>query len=223
MVDPRRLGQTHGLAGLLGGHFTPECRRLVVELAQTRDIALSWRGNQHNGDFLLMPDRPLDFVPRSYPDKTVLSGAQVVPEAAIREHFQPSMDELAGILKELGQAPGRRHLVLGTPAPMHNEAEIRRRLGREPAFASRASSLGLDVATIGITPASVRRKLWYVIQEMMAETAASHGAAFVPSPPGSLDAESFLRLDMSGGDITHANERYGRLMLGQIAKLLNKA
>lgn len=54
----------------------------------------------------------------------------------------------------------------------------------------------------------------------MAETAAAHGALFVPSPEAAQDAGGFLRVDMSGGDVSHANERYGRLVIGQLAQQL---
>lgn len=223
-ADPAVIGRAHGIAGLMGGHHipVPEFRALLLELARTHDLALSWRGNQHNGDFLIMPGTVLDLLPRGYPDRSVLPGAQLVPESAIRAHFQPSMDELAGLLREISH-PGRRHIVLGSPPPLGDEALVRLRLGREPAFAERARSMGLDAATIGLAPPSVRRKLWFVIQRMMAETAAAHGALFVGHPAASEDAQGMLPATMSGGDITHANERYGRLMLDAMATALIQA
>jgi hypothetical protein len=215
-ADPAAIGRAHGIAGLMGGQHVSEYRALLLELAQTRDLALSWRGNQHNGDFLIMPGTVLDLLPRGHPDRSVLPGAQLVPEAAIRAHLQPSMDELAGLLRDIAH-PGRQHLVLGSPPPLADPALVRLRLGREPSFVQRAQSLGMDIATIGLAPPSVRHKLWFVIQRQMAETAAAHGVSFVPHPAACEDAQGFLRPDMSGGDITHANERYGRLMLAQMA------
>mgnify|MGYP007029162495 CR=1 FL=1 len=53
-----------------------------------------------------------------------------------------------------------------------------------------------------------------------AETAAAHGALFVPSPAAAQDASGLLRLDMSGGDISHANERYGRLLIADMVRQL---
>lgn len=221
-ADPAAIGRAHGIAGMMGGQYTTEFRHLLVELGQDRNLALSWRGNQHNGDFLIMPGTVLDFLPRGYPDRTVLPGAQLVAESAIRAHLQPSMDELSALLKDIA-VPGRRHIVLGSPPPLADQALVRQRLGREPAFVDRARALGMDMATIGLAPPQVRRKLWFVIQRQMAETAAAHGALFVPHPAASEDGQGFLRLDMSGGDITHANERYGRLMLAQIATALTQA
>ena len=100
---------------------------------------------------------------------------------------------------------------------------MRRRLAREPDFERRATALGVDLAVIGIAPPSVRRKLWFVVQELMAETAAAYGAVFVASPDAAQDGDGLLRLDMSGGDISHANERYGRLVIGQLARQLTLA
>ena len=220
-ADPAAIGRAHGIAGLMGGQYTTEFRAILLELSQTRALALAWRGNQHNGDFLIMPGQVLDLLPRGYADRSVIKGAAIVAESAIRDHLQPSMDELSGLLRALGR--GGTHVVLGTPPPLGDQALVRARLGREPSFVQRAAALGMDMASIGLAPASVRRKLWFVIQRMMAETAAAHGALFVPHPPGSEDAQGYLRLDMSGGDITNANERYGRLMLAQIATVLSTA
>jgi hypothetical protein len=220
-ADPAAIGRSHGIAGLLGSQDPAVFLSDLLELSQNRALALAWRGNQHNGDFLFMPGQVLDLLPRFYPDRSVIKGAVIVAESAIRDHLQPSMDELSGLLRKLGG--GGPHLVLGTPPPLGDQALVRTRLGREPSFVDRARALGMDMATIGLAPPSVRRKLWFVIQRMMAETAAAHGAIFVPHPPGAEDAEGYLRLDMSGGDITHANERYGRLMLGQMAIVLSSA
>ena len=218
-ADPAAIGRAHGIAGFLGAQDPAEFLADLRELSQTRALALAWRGNQHNGDFLIMPGQVLDLLPRGYPDRSVIKGATIVAESAIRDHLQPSMDELAGLLRTFGR--GGTHVVLGTPPPLGDQDLVRARLSREPSFVQRATALGMDMATIGLAPAPVRRKLWFVIQRMMAETAAAHGAIFVPHPPGSEDAAGFLRLDMSGGDITHANERYGRLMLVQIANALS--
>jgi hypothetical protein len=219
VVDPAAIARTHGIAGLMGGQHTSEFRNLLLHLAQDRDLALSWRGNQHNGDFLIMPGTVLEVLPRGYPDRSVLPGAQLVAESAIRAHLQPSMDEMTALLRDIAH-PGRRHFVLGSPPPLGDQALVRLRLSREPAFVQRAQALGIDVQVIGLAPASVRRKLWFVVQRQMAETAAANGAVFVPHPAASEDEQGFLRTDMSGGDITHANERYGRLMLGQLATVL---
>ena len=216
-ADPRAASLAHGLAGLMGVGQGVDLRALMVALAQHRDIALVWRGNQHNGDFLLMPGQVMDLLPRNYPDRSVLPGAQIVPELAIRAQFQNWADELGGMLRDLGRVPGRQHVVVGTPPPLGDDDLVRRRLAREPAFGDRATALGFDLATIGIAPPSVRRKLWFVVQELMAETAAAHGALFVPSPEAAQGADGLLRVEMSGGDVSHANERYGRLVIGDLA------
>lgn len=170
-----------------------------------------------------MPGQTLDLLPRNYPDRSVLPGAQIVPEAMIRAQFQTWADELGAMLRDLGRAPGRRHIVVGTPPPLGDDDLVRRRLAREPAFGDGARALGFDLATIGIAAPSVRRKLWFVVQELMAETAAAHGALFAPSPEAAQDGDGLLRVEMSGGDVSHANERYGRLLIGQLVRQLAQA
>ena len=83
-TDPRAAGLAHGLAGLMGVGQGVDMRGQLVALAQHRDMALVWRGNQHNGDFLMMPGQVLELLPRGYPDRSVLPAAQIVSEEAVR-------------------------------------------------------------------------------------------------------------------------------------------
>ena len=225
IVEPGKgIEQSHieecGFAGLFGGQPDDVYWTQVVELGERRNVAIVWNGNQHNADFLLQPEPPFDLIPRGYVPVSVLPGARIEPEAMLREHFRPTFSELDVVLKRLGQRARRRVFVTGTPAPLEDAAMVKERLAREPFFAARASSLGIDIGTVPIRAAAVRRKLWFVIQEMLAESAARWGAQFVPTPQESLNANGFLDTLFSSGDITHANGRYGRLMLGKLAEYL---
>ena len=78
-----------------------------------------------------------------------------------------------------------------------------------------ARKRGLDLDTVALTPESLLLKMWVVIQELMAQAARRTGARFIATPPQTRGADGFLAEPyVRAGDLTHANEDYGRLMMG---------
>ena len=216
----RDIALQHGIGGLRGGPGKPDYWDNLRELAQTRSVAVVWNGNQHNADFLLACDQPLDFFPRGYPDPSVLPQARLVAETVIREHFSPSLEPLRQLLTEMPAHHGLKRLLVGTPAPLFNNCDIRERLSKEPLFGEKAAAMGVDIAQAEIMPPTVRRKLWYVIQAMMAEIAEQGSWQFVPVAPDTMDERGFIRSELSAGDVTHANIEFGSMMVRQIARFL---
>jgi hypothetical protein len=209
-----------GLAGLHAPAIDQNYLALVRQLGRTRNIAFVWEGNQANADFLLSPGVPFDFVPRGYSDTSTLPDVQIVPESGIREHLSPSLGPLDALLGELGQPDGLLRIVVGIQPPLADNGLIRERLNHEPHYARRAAQFGVDLATIPIAAPSVRRKLWFTMTGLYREMASRHGALFVDTAPGAFDANGFLRVDHSGGDVTHAGLAYGRLMIERLAEAL---
>jgi hypothetical protein len=85
-------------------------------------------------------------------------------------------------------------------------------------FAAVAQRRGIDLGTVDITPPRILLKMWRVIQDLLEEAASDGRATFVPVAPETMDSAGFLAGEFWGftgkeGDITHANSKYGRLML----------
>ena len=146
--------------------------------------------------------------------------ARLVAETVIREHFSPSLEPLRQLLTEMPAHYGLKRLLVGTPAPLFNNCDIRERLGKEPLFGEKAAAMGVDIAQAEIMPPTVRRKLWYVIQAMMAEIAEEASWQFVPVAPDTMDERGYMRSELSAGDVTHANIEFGSMMVRQIARFL---
>jgi hypothetical protein len=219
-LQTQNLARTYGLAGLRGAPVTPDYWATLTKLGRARGIAIVWNGNQYNADFLLAPDGLIDLVPRDYPDTSPLPGARLVPEAVVREHFGPSLRPLQQLMPSFGHPPGCARLIVGTPPPIADNEEIRRRLFKEPSLTARAKALDLAIDSIQITPPSVRRKLWFVLQKMMEELAVENAWKYVPVSESAFDSQGFLLPNLSAGDVTHANIIYGALMVRQIVALL---
>ena len=222
-ADASGLALRLGLAGLCGRLEAHAHYEAALPAITGRDVAVVWRGNQHTRDFLALAPPAFDFIPQSEPDAPLLPGAVVVPEAAIREHFAASLPGLDGFLGVARQLGARRLFVLGTAPPLADNQTIRRWALAHRVLVQAAAARGLDLATAPITPAPVRRKLWRVLQDMMADIAARQGAAFIAAPAGALDVTGCLRPALSAGDATHANAGYGAMLLAALARQMQAA
>lgn len=220
----RRLGIA-GLAALSASSPDAETRQAASMVAE-RHLAVVWKGGQHNGDFLFPPEPPLDFVASADPDAAVDESAILVPEAAIRERYQPSIAPLETLLQASATGGGWRRFVLGTPAPLADADLLRQRLAKHrfklhPRNAARVFEAKDEAGSLPITPAPLRRKLWLVLQDLLAEAASRNGAEFIPVPAASLDAQGCLDPRFSAGDLSHGNTAFGLLMLRDLAARLS--
>jgi hypothetical protein len=222
------LARRLGFAGLIGRRGTSAEAVLdhAAAQAQHRHLALMWRGNQNNRDFLFATEPLLDLVRAADPDAPVEAAAALVPEAVVRAHLQPSVEPLEKLLASVGAASGCRRFVLGTPPPLHDADLLRGRLAAHiealhPANAARVRGAGDATDTLPIMPAAIRRKLWLVLQDLLAEAAARNGAEFVPVPAQSLDQYGCLAPRYSIGDISHTTIGYGLLVLQDLAARLD--
>ena len=79
---------------------------------------------------------------------------------------------------------------------------------------------GEDLDTVKITPPHVRLKLWYLLQEMLEESAHEVGGKFIPVLAEAQDEAGYLRPEYWYHDVTHANRLYGGLMLRRVIEEL---
>lgn len=183
-----------------------------------RTVAIFWRGNQHFHHFLIMPNSGFDFVLDSEPDLPVDPTRPIVPELAVVEFMRMDMSDLDPIIEGIGAAGGQV-VLCGTPPPKAQADFVREKILREPYFNLVAEGLGLDLATVELSPPLLLYKMWAVMQNMLGEVAARHGAAFLPVPGRLRSADGFLDTDYYAPDATHANRAYGEAMLDEIAHL----
>jgi hypothetical protein len=222
------LARRLGIAGLAGWGRLPADPffEQAVALGQSRNFALVWRGNDYIRGFLFAPDPLLDFITTAEPDAAVEPSAVLVPEAAIREMLHSQINEMGPVLAAVGAASGCRRFVIGTPPPLYDGELIRGNLidSRRTVWTAKKAAMlegaGIVFETVAITPASIRRKLWLVLQDLLAEAAHRHGAEFVPVPAAAMDAHGCLDPRYALGDTNHANAAYGWLMVRELAARL---
>ena len=76
------------------------------------------------------------------------------------------------------------------------------------------------VASEQVAPACLRLKLWFLLQQMMRETAERLAIEFWPVSASAMTEEGYLRPEYWAPDATHANGAYGALMLDEYEKRL---
>ena len=166
-------------------------------------------------------EKPFDFALASHPGLVVDQGVELVPELQVREVFQPSMSHLEIVLTRMLDTGGPRPIVLGTPPPKADNEAIRRGMQVHADFFTKlASDLGLDPEKAQLAPACLRLKLWWLLQQMMRETAERLAVEFWPVSASAMTEEGYLRPEYWGEDATHANAAYGALMLDEYEKRL---
>src|SRR5438876_839018 len=76
-----------------------------------------------------------------------------------------------------------RFAFIGTPPPKSDEA-VRAAIETDPWLTDWARDRGMTMATLRVTPFSVRCELWRVIQELLQEISDAYRVPFVPVPDG---------------------------------------
>ncbi|WP_156688305.1 sulfotransferase [Mycobacterium sp. Marseille-P9652] len=196
----------------------------LADLATGADVGIVWNGNEHNALYFFEAETPFDFLSPHVPK--MKPSAQIVSQAAIRDSFQQfSYDFLDVVLKRLATAGLNRIALIGTPPPKGDNEALRALLNTEgfteEFFVSTAAQLGHSVDTVPITDPYVRLKLWYLLQDMLAEEARIRGLMFIPVPKEVQDADGFLRREFWWDDVTHANQAYGNVMYETVVRAFN--
>jgi len=191
----------------------------AVELAKTFRVAVCWQGNQHA--LFMFLDKPFDFALASHPGLVVDEGVDLVPELQLRDIWLPSMSPLENVLTRMLDTGGPRPIVLGTPPPKADNEAIRRGMQVHADFFTKlASDRGLDYEKAQLAPAYLRLKLWFLLQQMMRETAERLAVEFWAVSASAMTEEGYLPPEYWAEDATHANAAYGAIMLDEYEKRL---
>ena len=189
----------------------------VVDLSLGKHVVIVWNGNQHNANFMFQtePNFTLPGVTGDSYDKESVP----IPRAMIKDFFKPSFAELSEIIPSLSKAKSVTLMNGPAPKPL---THIQNCILQEKYFTDIAKSLGLDIADLVITSDSLRLELWNVLAELLADSAKNLGANFLIAPEVSRDAFGMLSPEYWASDVTHANSKYGTLLIEELRKLSGK-
>lgn len=185
----------------------------VAEISNFQPTFISWNGNQHNIHFLIQSD---DIFRISGLEENISENYPVIPVLQIRELFKPTFDELRLVLSRFKQL--NNLTLLGTPAPKPREV-IKQRITTEKYYTDVALNLGLHPNQIEITSDALRVFMWDLTQKMTQEISQEFGIKFFPTPSSTLTQNKTLKSEFLAEDVTHADIKFGELILEELLKL----
>jgi hypothetical protein len=175
----------------------------IVDIFQPKRIFCTFGGSEHSVFGLVEAPIRFDFMTPSQsrvePDRAVVNYALVraTLERAMRNAMNNTRD-LRNLydcpITHICSPPPFRALVEGRVLPAIFEANLH----------------------LGITPASIRKKLYDMHSDIARANAAELGIGFLEVPQGCTDADGFLLDKYCNREPTHGNTRYGALVINQI-------
>ncbi|TPE52750.1 hypothetical protein [Amaricoccus solimangrovi] len=169
-------------------------------------------GNGHNVFGLVYPVQPFDFHHPDHPERPPAAGAWIIPYEQVWDSvMRRSLTRINELRAFVAAFPGRV-IHLESPPPIPSQKWLTAQL------AERMASAGIP--DYEVAAPSVRYKLWRVNSAIFRQECARHGIPFIPAPTEACDAEGFL-LRRFWADPTHANAKYGALLLRQMTEHLD--
>ena len=186
--------------------FEPE--KFRDDVARSRFVALSLWGNWYNSVALVDHPEPFDFIYPSF-DEAVDPSRRIIPFHQIRHAFASNVRFQLRMLDQFRAMTEAAMVLLEPPPPIESHEHI----------ATHPGPFGEEIAKHGITPAAIRRKLWKLQSAIYGSAAEELRVTFLPFPERAMSPSGFLAPDYCYPYPTHANERYGSIMLLKLEEL----
>ena len=174
-------------------------------------IVLAVMGNEYNGLVMVRHPDPFDFVSPHGPED-MTEGFDVIPFAAIRDRVAQVISvNTALFVQDFADHFDGPIDVLVPPPPIPDADHIMSNPGK---FGDRAREYGIN-------PALLRLKVWRLYAATLGDTVAAMGRddiRVLTAPARALDAQGCLDESCWSGDPTHANQRYGRMLLQRLLR-----
>ena len=166
---------------------------------------LSVGGNEHNILSVLQNFGRIDFILGEEPDLPLEAGAEILTEAALREALRGRARQPLAAIAAFGRVEARPMIFFEAPPPLPTHHIV-----EHP-----GDLLGPAGHRAPISPERLRYKMWRLSCALYREACEAAGIAYLPVPPSLIDAQGMLAAQGLGPDATHANERFGLVMVKQ--------
>lgn len=189
----------------------------VGKLTANDVLVLALRGNMYSMMGLMRHPRPFDVIVPRLPSLRTEEYEDLVPYSTLYAHMLSAVERGYGT-EALEIARSCRFAAvyfLSCPAPKDDEEHIMH--GAETYFKE------AGIAETGLSPPALRLKLWEVQQRVLSDFCSKNKLIFLDNPEDARDESGFLKRRYYAGDATHANPRYGSLVLKQVAQAIDRA
>ena len=203
----RRDRQTRALVGDISAR---EALRILRSLGPDDVLVSVIGGNQHAVFSTIQHPQPFDFI-LSGENKAdaPADGAEIIPFRTLYEYFRSSLRNNDGeTVAELRRSTAARVVHLLTPPPKRENEWIEQ---HHDTFFAREG-----IAASGVSPPALRMKFWRLQNRAIEAICGELGVEVLGPPESACDPDGFLLRDYYAGDATHANARYGELVLQQL-------
>ncbi len=179
----------------------------ISRLRRTDIVLSAMGGNWHALLGTVQHPQPFDFFSPGHRAESP-EEVQIVPYQALVAHFSKRIAKGVGRrLKILHNATPARVFHLIPPPPKRDNSFLAQH--HEKLFAN------YGITTLGVSPPQLRLKFWRLHSRVLREFCRKrHIGVLMPPPETMLDG--FLRPEFYAADTTHANWRYGELVLRRV-------
>ena len=182
----------------------------VVKRDQPEVIVSCVMGNEYNTVGILNHPRRFDFYLPARPDLPTDENAEILPvglvEDLIRARLANAVGLYLGMLSRAGTHAVKVHIP--PPPPVRENSYIETYPGQ----------FGEKVRQFGVSPPFFRLKMWKLTCRVLQRLCEEAGVNFHRLPDSVFDADGFLAQPFMNRDPTHANARYGQIILDNIAR-----
>lgn len=184
--------------------------QMVIKRDQPEVIVSCVMGNEYNTLGMLNHPRRFDFYLPARPDLPTDESAEILPvdlvEDLIRSRLANSVALYLAMISRAGANVAKIHMP--PPPPVRETAHIETYPGQ----------FGEKVRQFGVSPPFFRLKMWKLTCEVLRKLCEEAGIIFYRLPDSVFDTDGFLARPFMNQDPTHANARYGRIILDNIAR-----
>ena len=200
----------------IGDKSFDEILEIANELGPEDVVVSAAGGNQHAIFSTIQHPEPFDFVMPGEAAVDLTGAATIVPYRTIYEAFaEPIRKGFEKSFRMLRKRTGARIACLMAPPPKRDNAFI------EQYHDTRFANEG--ISSFGVSPPELRMKFWRLQIRVLEELCAQLGVDALMPPEGTRDEHGFLAPPFYANDATHANARYGELVVQQLVERYKKA
>lgn len=169
-------------------------------------------GNQYAVVSTVRGTLEYDFLTSPGDEELASDHGEIVPFRAIAGYIRDGVRGTIGpVLQQIRQSTAAKVFHVAPPPPKADNAFITRH------FEGRFADDGLQ--DLGATRPELRLKCWNVQLQFLRELCKELEVGLLTPPAKAVTPEGYLKPSCYANDVTHANRRYGELVLRQISKV----
>ena len=198
------------------GDIDDQWRKCLILCDSAARVFLSTGGNEHT--ILGLPQHP---VPYAFSEMLAIAGGHetagdhYIPSSLVKEILKKRMASTTKVIHFLAALFRNKLYLLESPPPSPSEEHLRTALDQN-------AYLIENVGRYGISPAPLRLGLWRIRSEIMKKITQALSCVYLTCPTASQDDAGYL-IEPAWSNATHANERYGAMVVEQIADVIKDA